>query len=269
MAEQELADLKLANAQLLIEVQQDKLNSEQKIQQLQERIIQEQATTLTRLQKNIAPKRLPMNNSQPQYNGLKTENIMDWINITSTNLQNAHIPNIEWVSIASSYLRTNALQHYNAIRADNPDWNQFIDSLKEEFLPPNYNIIIYDELRKLNCKSEISDYIAKFNYLLNQVQITPDLVKILIFRDGCQEDTKHHLAYKNPQTLKEAQQLAIAYETHLKKKSYDPTISTYTTIQNKYKTGKYCFNCKRNNHSTEECFKNKKQKTQTTSQQQQ
>ena len=77
MAEQELADLKLANAQLLIGVQQDKLNSEQKIQQLQERIIQEQATTLTRLQKNIAPKRLPMNNSQPQYNGLKTENIMD------------------------------------------------------------------------------------------------------------------------------------------------------------------------------------------------
>jgi hypothetical protein len=147
MAEQELADLKLANAQLLIEVQQDKLNSEQKIQQLQDRIIQEQATTLTRLQTNIAPKRLPMNNSQPQYNGLKTENIMDWINITSTNLQNAHIPNTEWVSIASSYLRTNALQHYNAIRADNPDWNQFIDSLKEEFLPPNYNIIIYDELR--------------------------------------------------------------------------------------------------------------------------
>ena len=69
MAEQELADLKLANAQLLIEVQQDKLNSEQKIQQLQDRIIQEQATTLTRLQTNIAPKRLPMNNSQPQYNG--------------------------------------------------------------------------------------------------------------------------------------------------------------------------------------------------------
>jgi hypothetical protein len=87
---------------------------------------------------------------------------MDWINITSTYLQNAHITSTEWVSIASSYLRTNALQHYNAIRADNPHWNQFNDSLKKEFLPPNYNIIIYDELRKLNCKSEISEYIAKF-----------------------------------------------------------------------------------------------------------
>jgi hypothetical protein len=42
MAEQELAELKIANAQLLLEVQQDKLNSDQKIQQLQERIIQEQ-----------------------------------------------------------------------------------------------------------------------------------------------------------------------------------------------------------------------------------
>jgi hypothetical protein len=88
-----------------------------------------------------------MNNSQPQYNGIKSENIMDWINITSTNLLNAHIPDTEWVSIASSYLRTNALQHYNAIRINNTDWNQFIDSLKKKFLPPNYNIIIYDELR--------------------------------------------------------------------------------------------------------------------------
>jgi hypothetical protein len=69
IAEQELAEHKIANAQLLLEVQQDKLNSDQKIQQLQERIIQEHTNTLNRLQANIVPKRLPMNNSQPQYNG--------------------------------------------------------------------------------------------------------------------------------------------------------------------------------------------------------
>ena len=124
-------------------------------------------------------------------------------------------------------------------------------------MPPNYNIIVYDEVRKLNCKSEILDYISKFNYLINQVKFDAEIIKTLMFRDGCQEDTKHHLAYKNPLTLKEAQQLAIAFETHLKKKTYDPTISTNSTIQSRNKNSQFCFNCKKTNHSTDECFKNK------------
>jgi hypothetical protein len=73
-----------------------------------------------------------MNSSQPQFNGNKSENINDLINITTTNITNAHIPLTEWVSLASSYLRTYALQMYNELRVTIPTWNEFKEALKTE-----------------------------------------------------------------------------------------------------------------------------------------
>lgn len=52
-----------------------------------------------------------------------------------------------------------------------------------------------------------------------------DLQKILTFASNLNIDTKGYLGLQNPQTLSEAQQLAIAYETHIKNKvfTFDPT----------------------------------------------
>ena len=142
MAEEALKELQKTHEELLVEIQQDKLTTAYTIQKLQQRIIDDQKQALDKLnapQPEPKQKQLPMNSSQPQYNGYKTENIMDWINITTTNLTNAHIPNTDWVSLASSYLRTNALQQFQSIRDTNPNWKQFTDNLISEFLPPNYN----------------------------------------------------------------------------------------------------------------------------------
>jgi hypothetical protein len=103
---------------------------------------------------------------------------------------------------------------YNVLRVTNPTWKEFTEALKTEFLPPNYNIIVYDQIRNLTCKSDIQEYNSKFNYLISQIQFDEEIFKTLMYRDNCAEDTKNHLAYKNPKTLKEAQQLAIAFETH-------------------------------------------------------
>jgi len=259
MAELELAQLKILHKELKHAIQEEKIEKANAINLLQQRLLEEQTKQLEQINTTPIQKQLAMNSSQPQFNGNKSENINDWINITTTNLTNAHIPLTEWVSLASSYLRTNALQMYNVLRVTNPTWNQFIEALKTEFLPPNYAIIVYDQLRNLTYKSDIQEYNSKFNYLISQIQFDEEIFKTLIYRDNCAEDTKNHLAYKNPKTLKEAQQLAIAFETHLKKKTYDPTISSFNITQKSHtnKYDKFCSNCKRNNHSTEECFNKK------------
>jgi hypothetical protein len=198
MAELELAQLKILHKELKHAIQEEKIEKANAINLLQQRLLEEQTKQLERINTTPIQKQLAMNSSQPQFNGNKSENINDWINITTTNLTNAHIPLTEWVSLASSYLRTNALQMYNVLRVTNPTWNQFIETLKTEFLPPNHAIIVYDQLRNLTYKSDIQEYNSKFSYLISQIQFDEEIFRTLIYRDNCAEDTKNHLAYKNP-----------------------------------------------------------------------
>ena len=72
------------------------------------------------------------------------------------------------------------------------------------------------KLNLLKCKADINDNIKDLNYLANQMEDINDLQKIRTFASNLNIDTKGYLGLQNPQTLTEAQQLPIAYETHIK-----------------------------------------------------
>jgi hypothetical protein len=132
MAELELAQLKILHKELKHAIQEEKIEKANAINLLQQRLLEEQTKQLERINTTPIQKQLAMNSSQPQFNGNKSENINDLINITTTNITNAHIPLTEWVSLASSYLRTYALQMYNELRVTIPTWNEFKEALKTE-----------------------------------------------------------------------------------------------------------------------------------------
>ena len=208
----------------------------------------------TRLTAFSQQRRLQMNNTQNTFSGNKNENVNDWLSIVEDNMKIANVPQDDYVLVASTYLRQNALQFYQSIRNTNPDWAEYREQFKEYFLPPNYQQILYDKLSNLKCKESIQDYIRDFNYTVNQIEDLPEIQKIFSFRQNLATDTKGYLGLQNPQTLQQAQQMATAYEAHVKNKLFtsDPTIGYLST-----KNNKFCSNCKKNNHWTNECFRNK------------
>jgi hypothetical protein len=171
----------------LIQRQQLLITSNDKVYELQNHIIQiqnnptnnlniSQTTTTTptsqqsTITNNTIPnKRLNMNTSQPTFSGNKSENINDWLNIVKDNMQLAHIPPEDHVLMASSYLRLNALQFWYSIRSTDPNWDQYSTALKNQFLPKNYQQVLYDKISLLKCKADINDYIKDFNYYIFNV----------------------------------------------------------------------------------------------------
>ena len=199
------------------------------------------------------PKRLAMNNTQNTFSGNKSENINDWLTIVDTNMRIANVDISEYVLVASSYLRANALQFFQSIIGSNPTWEQFKDALKKYFLPANYEVLLYDKVNTLKVKENLQEYIKDFNYMINQINHLSEIQKILMFRQNLSADTKGYLGLINPTTLIEAQEKAISYEAHVKNKIFisDPTINQMQANRNKY-----CSKCNRNNHWTKDCFKN-------------
>jgi hypothetical protein len=68
----------------------------------------------------------------------------------------ANVDISEFVLVASSYLRANALQFFQSIVGSNPTWEQFKDALTKYY---KSIILLYDTVNTLKVKENLQEYI--------------------------------------------------------------------------------------------------------------
>ena len=84
----------------------------------------------------------------------------------------AHIPHVEQVKLASTYLKEAAQQyyrHHKQTAGDFANWNEFQIAMRQQYLPPNNNATLLVNLEKLKQTSTVERYVHDFLYIANQV----------------------------------------------------------------------------------------------------
>ena len=223
----------------------DKLRFEQmceEVSSLRQVVFQRPTTTKSR----------SMNNSQPLFSGKKDENILNWLQITVTNMTVAKIEEDEKVLVASTYLREGALQVYTAMikTTTNQRWLQFTAELKKAYMPANYETLLIRKLNKFKMTKSLQEYITEFNYMVNQTEDISEGQKVFMFSSNVRDDIDQYLLLMDPKTLKEAQVIALQFEASRSLKD-NPIALTYVE-RNNYKL---CSFCQKKGHTRDECFK--------------
>ena len=216
-----------------------------------------------------APKPRNLNSSQANFVGKANENVDEWLYNTRQNLNMAHIPADEHVSLAATYLKEAAQQYYRhrlATAGAFANWDAFEIALRQQFLPPNYNATLLINLENCKQTGTVDRYVHDFLYIANQVQEVSDFVKVHIFTANLQADVSAEVRYKKPITLTAAIQIASDF-TNSKRAvlvtelNYIKSHSSNYNVRNSNKS-KTCFHCNKPGHIKSECRKLQTQKLQ-------
>ena len=216
-----------------------------------------------------APKPRNLNSSQANFVGKANENVDEWLYNTRQNLNMAHIPADEHVSLAATYLKEAAQQYYRhrlATAGAFANWDAFEIALRQQFLPPNYNATLLINLENCKQTGTVDRYVHDFLYIANQVQDVSDFVKVHIFTANLQADVSAEVRYKKPITLTAAIQIASDF-TNSKRAvlvtelNYIKSHSSNYNVRNSNKS-KTCFYCNKPGHIKSECRKLQTQKLQ-------
>jgi len=145
------------------------------------------------------PKPRNLNSAQVVFYGKANENVDEWLYTTKLNKDMAHIPHVEQVKLAATYLKEAAQQYYRhhiQTAGDFANWDEFQIATRQQYLPLNYNATLLVNLEKLKQTSTVERYVHDFLYIANQVQDVSDFVKVHIFTSNLQADVGAEVRYK-------------------------------------------------------------------------
>ncbi|XP_061340171.1 uncharacterized protein LOC133286737 [Gastrolobium bilobum] len=92
-------------------------------------------------------------------------------------------------------------------------WEQFVRAIKERFGPSTYKDV-RGVLAKLMQSGSLSDYMAEFQKLMNQVTNIKDELLMTFFVAGLHSELQGAVQLRWPTSLHQAMQLAVAYDSH-------------------------------------------------------
>ena len=93
------------------------------------------------------------------------------------------------------------------------DWEEFVLEIKKAFQPPNNQQVLRRQVRGLRQTGDIRDYIYRFRNLVGQITGMGQLDQVMHFVDGLKPATQTEVNYRAPDTLAEAMEIAITYDT--------------------------------------------------------
>jgi len=100
---------------------------------------------------------------------------------------------------------------------DNPafegQWTTFIVDIKKAFQPPHYQQILRRQLNTLKQSGHVQDYVYKFRNLVGQIEGMGQLDQVMHFVEGLKPVTRVEVNYRAPDTLAQAIDIAITYDT--------------------------------------------------------
>ena len=227
---------------------------------------------------------LKINSSIEDFSGKPNERVDLWLESTRRILLTAGYDNShQMVETASTFLKGIALQtlQYAEREYKNMDWSRFEKIMKKRFLPIDFQTKLRNELSTLNQTRSFSEYLNKFQMIINQIEKMDEADKIFYFINGLNTSTKQFVKIKVPKSLNSAIKYAQAHadtynnesiqnamtadqpnknkkEKTYKKKKYNPNKYKSSNENNK----EQCKYCKKPGHNISECYKRKKKNSQ-------
>lgn len=90
-------------------------------------------------------------------------------------------------------------------------WTSFISELRQQFLPENQQQLLRRQLRQLQQRYSIQDYINNYRSIICLVDKMEEEDKISYFVEGLSMGARNELLYRNPTSLEAAISIASAY----------------------------------------------------------
>lgn len=155
----------------------------------------------------------------PIYSGTTKENIGVWLFQLEGYFKLKKVPDTDRLSYMPSLLGGHALLWFqnacNLISSkDRPlfeSWTAFVEELRQQFQPANHQQLLRRQLRLLQQRNHIHEYINEYRDLLSQVTKMEEDDKIAYFIEGLSMQARNELFYRNPTSIEEAISIATTY----------------------------------------------------------
>jgi len=157
------------------------------------------------------------------FQGRSSESVSTWIFQIEEAFKAKGIGENRKVAFAASSLRDAALQWYQnwVTAANNPasglapirTFDDFKSAITTAFQPPNYQFVLYRQLKELKQTGTIYDYVYAFRNLMGQVQDMGELDRITYFIEGLRTETKREINYQAPKNLEAAIAGAVTFDS--------------------------------------------------------
>lgn len=208
--------------------------------------------------------------------------------------------NIKWqdptqssriIAMMTANFRGNAAAWYMLAKDTFKDVQDLIQNITIEFVPPDIQERLRDQLYSLKQKrcQNLEEYIFKYRVAIMQVKDMSDLDKITYFVRGLESPIKEEVQYRRCKTVSEALSIALEYErshrnfnssngnrrsfrrfdhrkdhTHpSNQRDSEPEPmeidSAQASNQKRNKSSKFCRYCKKSGHIIDDCYKRKNQ----------
>ncbi|KAG6574355.1 uncharacterized protein IUM83_07090 [Phytophthora cinnamomi] len=163
-------------------------------------------------------KRVPSN--LPNFTGKRGEDVREWLFQIENACQINDIP-IEDTStrlpgIAGSAMGKPAsgwcLHWASTTRSEEHTWGIFREHVLQHFEAPNYQAVLRENLLRLKQTADIETYNGEYSALIFRVEGMSVHDQVLCYANGLKPRTRSYVKLENPQTLRDAMDLAVKYE---------------------------------------------------------
>eukprot|EP00644_Phytophthora_capsici_P018722 jgi/Phyca11/132705/e_gw1.213.9.1 len=145
--------------------------------------------------------------------------------------------NIDWkndaqssriLAITTANFKGNAAAWYKLNKREINDMQDLILKLTDEFVPPDLQECLRDQLYALkqkNCPS-LEAYISRFREVIMQVTDMSEFMSITYFTRGLMSPTREEVQYRRCKTVSQAMKIAVEYDRshHVRGKNYRPPV---------------------------------------------
>ncbi|KAI9165828.1 hypothetical protein LWI28_021216 [Acer negundo] len=179
-----------------------------------------------------------MRTEVPEFQGsLQPEEFLEWVGIVEEILEFKKVPERENVALVSTRFRGRAAAWWQQLkltrnRSEKPkisDWEKMKGKLRAEFLPHNFQRLMYQRLQNLRQgMKSVDEYTTEFYQLLvrNDIQETQDQL-VSRYCGGLRTQILDMINLFDPVTVTEAHQRALQLEKSLSRKPSTRTFSNF------------------------------------------
>ena len=218
--------------------------------------------------------------NMPNFHGLQTEDIDEFIFLIENNFSTNRTNEKDKVSIVANFLRNLALSTYRSIINTEPyiSWNDLKKLFLKRFRAENFQSLIRLKLAKLKQTGVFSEYLTKFQAIMNKIEKMDEYDKIHWFVEGLEHKTRMEVGYRSPKTLVQAIEIATQFDRYHSPETENEVNINYTNVRRRDYRNKYvknnnsnrdskgrvaskkeiiCYKCNRKGHIAADCYTKK------------